>query len=211
MSTMGKLLLVGTLAAAVLLGRLTFDLARLDPLMAVAISVFYLGFLTVAGTNARHALRGSSPPRELGRRGRLALALAIPVAYLASVLDCMGLSFHGCTTTCSVLMRGVAPAVGTLVLVHAVKGRPGFLVAAFVLSFGLLVPNCVCYNPVNRYWIDLWGQSPACFGGSFGVTVLAVSALHTERWIVPSLVLAWGAVLAMLAFWVGHHYFDYPW
>lgn len=211
MPAMGKLLLVGTLAAAVLLGRMTFDLARLDPIIAVVISGSYLGFLAVAGTQTSHALRGSPAPGELGRGGRLALALAIPIAYLASVLDCMGLSFSGCTAACSVLTRGVAPAVGAMVVVHAVKGQHGFLVGAFALSFGLLVPNCVCYNPANRFWIDLWGWSPACFGGSFGVTVLAVAALHTRRLIVPSLVLAWGAVLAMLAFWIGHHYFDYPW
>lgn len=208
---MGPLLLFALLVSSVLLGRLTLDLSALAVVLAIAIWGFYLGFLAVAGANTALALRRSRSTRELGTRARLALALAVPCAYLASVLDCMGLSFHGCTSACSVLTRGVAPVVGGLVVLYGFTAKQGFLVGALALSFGLLVPNCVCYNPVNAFWIDLWGRSPACFGGSFGVTLLAISALHTRRFVVPSLVLAWGVVIAMLAFFVGHHYFDYPW
>lgn len=208
---MGVLLVAGFLASAVLVGRMALDLSTLDWSMAVVIWGCALSFLAITGTNVVSSLRGVKTSQELAWGKRLALAVVVPVAYLASVLDCMGLTFHGCTSTCSVLMQGVAPAAGALVLVHGLTAARGPLMAALAVSFGLLVPNCVCYNPVNAHWIDLWGRSPACFAGSHGVTLIAIAALHTGRLVVPSLWLAWGTTVAMLAFWVGHHYYEYPW
>jgi hypothetical protein len=207
----GRGLLLGWGLGAVLLGRLAFDLGRLHPVMALAVGGFYLGFLVVVGLNARSLARGEASAQRPTRGRRVALGLAVPLALLASGLDCMGLELSGCTTTCGVLMRGVGPAIALLVGLHAVTGVRAWLPVSLLGSFALLVPNCVCRNPVNRWWIDLLGQSPACFAASFGVLLLAIAALASGRRVLPSLLLAWGVVTAQLAFWIGHHYYQFPW
>lgn len=207
----GRGLLVGWGLGAVLLGRLTFDLGRLHPVMAIAVGGFYLGWLVVLGANARSLARGQAPARRPGRSTRMALGLAVPLALLAAGLDCMGLELAGCTTTCGVLMRGVGPLLALLVGLHALTGVRVWLSAGLVGSFALLVPNCVCGNPVNRWWIDQIGRSPACFAASFAVLLLAVSALASGRRVALALGLAWGVVVAQIAFWVGHHYYHFPW
>jgi hypothetical protein len=76
---------------------------------------------------------------------------------------------------------------------------------------GLLIPNCVCRNPVNRWWIDLLGQSPACFAGGFAVLLTSASALASGRRVLAALALSWSIVATLLAFWIGHHYYRFPW
>jgi hypothetical protein len=197
--------------AALVFGRMAYDLARLGPALALVIGPFYAAFLVLAGANTLALLRGSVEAPPLGGGVRLGLALAIPAALVASMLDCMGLAFDGCTTWCTLQMRGVAPVLGVLALVHGLAGGRGLLVALLAGSLLLLVPNCVCRNPVNRWWIDLLGQSPACFGGSFALVQVALGALLVRRRAPAALALAWGGVAAMLGFWVGHHYFRWPW
>ena len=207
----GWLLVVGLVLGSVLLGRLTFDLGRLHVSMALVVGGFYAGFLYVVGANAFGLARGIAPAAQPGRPARLALGLAVPLALLSSGLDCMGLELAGCTTSCAVLLRGIAPLLSVLVVMHAVTGAGLWLSGGLLGSFALLYPNCVCRNPVNRWWIDLIEQSPACFAASFAVLLVAGSALASGRRVVPALVLCWGVVAAQLAFWVGHHYFRFPW
>lgn len=201
----------GFVLAAILLGRLTFDLSRLHVVLAVCVVSFYVGFLAVVGSNVVHLLRGASPGTEHTNAARWVFVLAIPVALLASVLDCMGLDFVGCTQACGLLMKMVAPGVSLLAVLYAITRARAWILGAAVLAFGLLYPNCVCRNPVNIWWIDLLGRSPACFASSFGVFLLASTALATGRLVAPSLLLIWGIVAAQLAFWIGHHYFHVPW
>lgn len=207
----GWLLAAGMIPATILLGRLTLDLAGLGVALAIPIWIFFASFVVLGGAHAVMAVRGRGAASELGAGARTALALAIPTALLASVLDCMGLAFVGCTATCGFLMDVWSPVMGVLTVLYAVTARSGLLVAASAASFLYLVPNCVCYNPINGPWIDLLGRSPACFAGSFGVTLLALGALRTGRLLAPSLAVAWLATAAMLAFFVGHHFYGYPW
>jgi hypothetical protein len=207
----GALLLAGFLPAAVLLGRLTYDLGGLDPLFAVPVWGFYAGFVGFGAAHVVTALRGRSSPRPPGAFLRWTLILAAVMAPVASILDCMGLAFTGCTVMCTILMQGVTPVLGALILSFAVTGKSGFLTATSGAALLLLLPNCVCYNPINGFWIDAIGYSPACFAGAFGVVLLCAGALRTGTWGLLSAGMAWGAVVAMLGFFVGHHYFDWPW
>lgn len=207
----GWLLVVGWIPAAILLGRLTWDLGSLGVLLAIPIWIFYLGFLALASAHAVLTLRAGVRAEPRGAGVRYSLALVIPVAFLASILDCMGLEFVGCTGMCGFLMQIWAPLVALGALLFAVTGVGGILTALSAAALLFVVPNCVCYNPINGPWIDLLGKSPACYAGSFGVTLVALGALRTGRLFLPSLALCWLATLAMLAFFVGHHFYDYPW
>ena len=211
LAAFGWLALVELVLGAALLGRLVFDLGRLHVAIAVCVGAFYAGFLVVGATNVRVLVRGEPTERALGRSARLGLAIAVPIALLASTLDCMGLEFDGCTPMCGLLTRGVAPAVAVLVVIHALTAGPTWLLAAAACALALLVPNCVCRNPVNRWWIGILGRSPACYASAFAVILLATAALGGGRLVRPALLCVWGVVAAQLAFWIGHHYFHVPW
>jgi hypothetical protein len=197
--------------ATVVLGRLTFDLGRLHIALALSVGGFYLGFLWIVGTNVSALLRGGVAVEQPTRLLRWSLALAVPVAFLAAAMDCMGLSFSGCTPVCEFLMQAVAPATAACTLLFAATGARGWILAANLLALGFFVPNCTCSNPVNRWWIASLDRSPACYVSGVGVFLIASTALVARRRFVPAALLAWGVVTATLAFWIGHHYFHVPW
>ena len=207
----GWLALAELAVGAVLLGRLVFDLGRLNPAIAISVGVFYAGFLVVTSANVLALLRRSETGAPLGRPARMALALAVPVSLLGSTLDCMGLDFDGCTPACGFLTHAVAPAIAVLVVVFAWTEARAFALLAALGALALVYPNCQCRNPVNRFWIGLLGRSPACYASAFAVFLVATTALLGRRLSRPAVLLAWGVVLAQLAFWIGHHYFHVPW
>ncbi len=201
---------VSYLAALVLLGKLTSDLGELDPLFTYPAWGVFLFAFGIAGANVLRAWRGG-PAREVPRWARAALVLAIPTAFVASVLDCMGLSFLGCTDLCNVFARVGTPALALLAFVHYFTADRVTLGLLTTLPLVFLYPNCLCRNPINRDWIDWLGQSPACFGSAFGASLIALAALHGGALVRLSVVATWTIVVGMLAFFVGHHYYDYPW
>ena len=207
----GWLLVIGLVPAAVLVGRLVYDLGGLGVLYAIPLWGFYLGFLAVGTMHAVSAVRGNRSEAGLGKGQRAALALAVPVGLAASTMDCMGLEFEGCTTACNLLVQVASPVLAGIVLLHLATGRSGLLTAASAFLLVFLVPNCICYNPINGPWIDLMGRSPACFAGSFAVSLLALGALRTGRMTGVSIAIAWLTNATMLTFFVGHHYYGVPW
>ncbi len=207
----GWLLVAVLIPVAVILGRLVFDFRGLDLVYAIPLWAYYLGVLAVGTTHAVSAVRRHASRGGLGQGQRVALALAVPVGLTASIMDCMGLQFRGCTTTCNMLVQVAAPVLSGLVLLQLATGRRGLLTAASGFLLVFLVPNCICYNPVNGPWIDLLGKSPACFAGSIAVTLLALGALRTGRMAGASIAIVWLTNATMLAFFVGHHYYRVPW
>jgi hypothetical protein len=208
---LGWLAGVALACAAIVLGRLVFDLGRLHVAIALCVGAFYLGFLWIVGANVADLLRGREASVEPGKALRWSLALAVPIAFLAAAMDCMGLTFVGCTAACGLLMHLVAPATAAGTLLFAATGARGWILAANLLALGFFVPNCTCRNPVNRWWMDLLGRSPACYASGVAVFLIASTALVSRRRVVPAALLAWGVVATTLAFWVGHHYFGVPW
>lgn len=203
------LLALGVVLASGLVGKLALDLARRDALMGCLVWGFYAFFLGLAGLQLAGAWQGKTG--AISRAQRLGLALAVPAGLLGSVVDCMGLSLVSCSPACGFLTKVVAPAVALLALLHGLTAARTPLALALALSFALLYPNCTCYNPVNAGWIDVLGRSPACFASGFTVSWVASAALLTRRFAAASLALSWGTVAVQLAFFVGHHYFDWPW
>jgi hypothetical protein len=203
--------LVGLALASIVLGRLVYDFYRVHAVIGVCVGLFYVGFLAVVGPSVWSLLRGAPPAHPIRASQRLALALAVPIALLAAVLDCMGLDFIGCTQMCEAQMRGVAPAVSVLILLYAITGWNVWIACAGAAALALLAPNCVCRNPINRGWIALLGKSPACYASGFSVFLLSSTALVTRRNVARSLALAWGIVVVGLLFWYGHHYHKIPW
>lgn len=197
--------------AALVLGRLVLDLGRLHLAIALCVGLFYLGFLLVVGANVVSMLRREEPGAEPATALRWSLALAVPIAFLAASMDCMGLSFVGCTPACGLLMHAVAPATAACTLLFAASEARGWILAASLLALGFFVPNCTCRNPVNAWWIAMLGRSPACYASGVAVFLIAGTALVTRRRLLPAALLAWGVVAATLAFWIGHHYFHVPW
>lgn len=174
-------------------------------------SFFLPAFLALAFMNGLWAYQGRHAARRPSRGARIALALVVPIGLAGSILDCMGLSFRGCTPVCAVLMKGVAPAVSLLALVHLATRAGGPLTIATGLSFAFFIPNCVCYNPVSGPWIDLWGRSPACFGGAVAIATVAIGALRTGRFVPLAIAFTWISAAALWAFFVGHRFFRFPW
>jgi len=204
------LLTLGFLLAAGLLGRLAFDLGRRDALFGVLVWGFYACFLALGLAQLTGVWR-ADPGAALSRGRRIGLALAIPAGLLGAILDCMGLSVHGCSPVCTFLTTVLAPLIGLLALLHGLTAGSGWILGAGALSFGLLVPNCECYNPVNAFWIDALGRSPACFVSGFTVTLVASCALISRHFVRAALALAWSTIAVILVFFVGHHYFRWPW
>ncbi len=195
----------------VLIGRIVIDLGALHVAIAVCVTIYYVGFLLVVGSNVRHLLRGDAPGPELATRTRWAFAALVPMSLVGSMLDCMGLSFAGCTPVCAFDMHFVAPTVSACVALHVATNRFGWLLAALPVALVLAYPNCCCENPANDWWIELLGRSPACFASSLGVFLIAATTLATRRNVIPALLLASGVTVTELLFWIGHHYFHVPW
>jgi len=194
-------------AAFVLLAKLGHDLAALGlwPIWAL----FALAF-GAAGANVLAVLRGEGSPLAPGR-ARTALLAIVPLSFAASVLDCMGLSFHGCTEACTALIQLGVPAVALLALATRFTGSSAAFSALSLAPLAFLYPNCLCRNPINRDWIDWLGQSPACFASAVGVSIVCLAALHSGKRVTASLVAAGTMLACQLAFFVGHHFFRIPW
>jgi hypothetical protein len=192
-------------ACAALLVRFAVDFSGEYALLAVPFCGLVVAALGLGAANLR-APAGDGPGRAL----RWGLAAAVPLAFLAASLGCMGLAVEGCSPFCTFvklvwipLLAGAAAA--------AASGRRWALVALPVAALVPLAPHCVCYNAANAWWIDLIGVSPTCYTWGAMVTVVAASSLGTGARPVVSLLLSGAVVGGALAFFVGHHYFHFPW
>lgn len=204
------LLCVGTLVSAALLGRFAIDFGTWMPSwLAVPAWLLVAATLYVAGRNAFR--RPTGKPALLAPWARGALFAAVPLGFVGSSLDCMGLSLGGCTTTCSLLKIVWFPilllACGTALL----TGKRQVLTAVVALSFVSLVPHCICRNPVNAWWMDRLGSSPMCLGWGFVASIVALGALVQRSHVRAALGVSGAITGGTMAFFVGHHYFRFPW
>lgn len=139
------------------------------------------------------------------------LLAAIPLAFLASSLDCMGLSPRGCSPFCTFVKLVWIPLMAAVCGVYSFNGKQVWLAAIAAMSFLPLFPHCVCYNVGNAWWIERIGASPLCYGWGFVVSVIAVSALRRDDRLWPSLVVCGVIISGATGFFIAHHYFHYPW
>ncbi|MFY9608362.1 MAG: hypothetical protein WAU45_07065 [Blastocatellia bacterium] len=205
------LLRLGLVISAVLLIRFAIDFFEgmkwwlAAPFCLLVIFALGVGVANVVSARSETAHR---PPRDAKRALLLA---AIPLGFLASSLDCTGLSLQGCSPFCTFVKLVWIPLVAGFGAVYLFRGKQIWLTAIAAMSFLPLFPHCVCYNVCNAWWIDRIGASPVCYAWGFVVSIIALGALQTgERvWMVLAACLA--IITGATGFFVAHHYFQIPW
>lgn len=205
------LLRVGLIISAVLLIRFAIDFAKemkwwlAAPFWLLVIVALAAGVTNVFGEGRLQAARGQRVEE------RTVLLAAIPLGFLASSLDCTGLSAQGCSPFCTFVKLVWIPLIAVVCAVYFFAGKQVWLAAIAAMSFVPLVPHCVCYNVGNAWWIDRLGASPLCYGWGFVVSVIAVGALRRATHLWPSLVVCFAVIAGSAGFFVSHHYFQFPW
>jgi hypothetical protein len=207
------LLRVGLAISAVLLIRFAIDFSeRMTWWLAAPFCLLVFVTLAVGVANVFGARSESvSADRPLRDAKRALLLAAIPLGFLASSLDCMGLSLQGCSPFCTFVKLAWIPLLGIVCAIYSLSGNRVLLTVIAAMSFVPLVPHCVCYNVGNAWWIDLIGASPLCYGWGFVVSVIAVGALSKGSNRVASLIVCLTIIVGATGFFVSHHYFQFPW
>jgi len=217
-------LIVGAGLASVLLIRFAIDFwSEMGLVLSVAFVLLVAVALGVAINNVRSLgyapeVAAKSPQLEPRNQKaivafpRAVLLAAVPVGFLASSLDCTGLSWQGCSQFCTLMKIVWIPLIAIVALVAWIRRLDRrWLTALTLMSFLPLVPHCVCYNVGNGWWIDRIGASPTCYAWGFVVSLIAVAALRNGRQLVSSSVVCGVIICGATAFFVAHHYLHYPW
>ena len=207
------MLLTGLMAASALLAAATYDFAVQFRWLAIGPATLFAAILSVAIRNTLAVARSGASVTLPKPSQRALLVFAIPAGFLASSLGCMGMELAGCTPTCNTLTRGAIPLtlVAAIAYMFAPRGRGWLLLLLTCVSLLFLIPNCRCDNVINHRWINLLGQSPACFSLGVTIAMTSVAALSTGRRVWFSAGLAWAAVGACFSFFIAHHMFHFPW
>jgi hypothetical protein len=205
------LLYVAVAVAAFLLFRFAIDFtAEMNWLMAIPFWLLVIAALAVALSNTAAASEQRSRD-SLPKGARAGLLAMIPLGFVASSLDCTGLSLSGCTPFCTFVKTVWIPAIAVVCAMYYFKAWDGLLLGISAMAFLSLVPHCVCFNVGNGWWIERIGASPVCYVWGFLVSVISVSALRYGRRVRPSLVVCGAIIAGATGFFVSHHYFHFPW
>lgn len=204
------LLRVGLAISAMLLIRFAIDFSlEMSWWLAAPFWLLVIAALTTGVANLLAAPTSETTTHP--RRERVLLIAAIPLGFLASSLDCTGLSLHGCSLFCTFVKLIWIPPIAAACVVYFTVKKQGLLTAIALMSFVPLVPHCVCYNVGNAWWIDRLGASPLCYGWGFVVTMISLSCLRKGGSMAISLTICLAIILGSTAFFVSHHYFRFPW
>ena len=202
-------------AAAALLGRFSLDFVREMPaLLAAPFVLLVCVTLATAAMNMVSARAAAPAFFKRTRSGVVATALlllSVPLGFLASSLDCTGLSLSGCTPFCTFIKTVWIPAIALACVAFAVWRSPLLVGLILLMSFVPLVPHCLCFNVGNGWWIERLGASPTCYGWGFAASLVALSAVRAGKREWLSLLVNAAIIGGATTFFVGHHYFHYPW
>jgi hypothetical protein len=203
-------ILTGLFLSAFLLIKFAIDFsAETTILLALPFWLLVLAALAVGFSNL--FVRQPSPSATHSKRSRLLLLVAMPLAFLASSLDCSGLSLMGCSPYCTFIKTTWIPLIAIASGAYYFVARSWLLFLLSVMSFAALVPHCVCYNMGNGWWIERLGASPVCYAWGFVVSMISIGALLAARRALPSLIISGAIICGALGFFVAHHYFHFPW
>jgi hypothetical protein len=201
-------LYAGLMLSALLLVKFAIDFTTQSSLLLAApFWLLVVAALAVAFSNMIAGPRLNPFPKA----ARILLLAAIPLAFLASSLDCTGLSAEGCSPYCTFIKTAWIPLIAVVSAAYFFTGRDWLLLVVSVMSFATLAPHCVCYNPGNGWWIEHIGASPTCYSWGFAASVICAGALHKARRAWPSLLVSGAIICGSTAFFVAHHYFHFPW
>ena len=206
-----RLLLYAAVAIATfLLSRFALDFtAEMNWLMAAGFWLLVIAALAVAFLNIVTASEKSRP--SLPKSVQALFLTMIPLGFIASSLDCTGLSLRGCTPFCTFIKTAWVPAMAIVCAAYFFKEWNALLLGISAMAFVPLIPHCVCFNVGNGWWIERIGASPVCYVWGFTVSVISVSALRCGKRAWVSLVVAGAIIAGATAFFVSHHYFHFPW
>jgi hypothetical protein len=205
------LLRAGIIISAVLLVRFAIDFSEgapwwlAAPFWILVTAALAVGFSNVYRIRVPKAVQAQRSPKNA------LLLAAIPLGFISSSLDCTGLSAQGCSSFCTLVKLVWIPVIAGACAIYCFSGKQGWLTAIAVLSVVPLVPHCVCYNVGNAWWIDRIGVSPLCYGWGFVVSMIAVGALRKGEHLWVSIAVCSAIVTGASAFFVTHHYFQFPW
>lgn len=205
------LLRAGIVISAVLLIRFAIDFSEgvkwwlAVPFWLLVLAAIAVGLSNVSGKS----VSGQLQPHPRTTKGFL-LTL-IPLGFLASSLDCTGLSVQGCSPFCTFVKVVWVPIILAACLIGFLSGQQFWLIVVAMLAFVPLVPHCVCYNIGNAWWIDRIGKSPLCYGWGFVVSMIALGALRKGDHLWGSIAVCSTIVAGASAFFITHHYFRFPW
>ena len=206
---------VAWLIAVILLGRFAIDFIKEMPALLAA--PFVLLVVVTLGVAAINIFAADKSPHTVGERPGSArlptalLLLSVPLGFLASSLDCTGLSLSGCTPFCTFIKTTWIPALALCGVAYAMRRSPGLLALVLLMSFVPLAPHCLCFNVGNGWWIDRLGASPTCYAWGFAASLIALGALRAGKREWLSLVVNGAIIGGATAFFVSHHYFHFPW
>src|SRR5262245_57871264 len=201
------------LVCGLLLLRFAVDFDAQGPILAVP----FWGLVALAvGVMGVNAFSAPKPPdcdkdKAGNRRMRALLLSFIPLAFLASSLECTGLSLHGCSPFCTFIKLGWIPLITAACLLYHITGDGRGPAVLSIMSFVPLFPHCVCYNVANAWWIDYIGASPECYIWGSVISGLAVWSLAAGQRYLITLVVSALIIVGSLGFFVAHHYFSFPW
>ena len=173
------ILCFGLLIASVLLIRFALDFSNeMSMLLSLPFWALVLTALAIAALNLFRWKREKGI-NEPGRSREILVLAAIPLGFLASTLDCMGLNLRGCSTFCTFIKLGWLPLITLFCVIYFITRRAWMIIAITLMAFVTLVPHCVCYNPGNSWWIDRLGSSPVCYSWGFIVSIISIGALRS--------------------------------
>jgi hypothetical protein len=205
------LLSIGWIVSAVLLIRFAIDFSRAMPWwLTLSFCLLVAAAVWLAGANALSAyLFDRDTSRHRAVHGLLLGAILL--GFLASSLDCTGLSLHGCSPFCTFVKLAWVPLTAIVCFVYFFSGSQRLLTALAAMTFVPLVPHCVCYNIGNGWWINRVGASPLCYAWGFVIGIIAVGALRSATNLWTSVGVCFTIIAGATMFFVSHHYFLFPW
>lgn len=207
------LMAAASFVSAALLARFAIDFTTEGLTLAIPFWALAAVSWSVLTANIVSALRSGKErvdPAD-SRRLKILLLSFVPFGFVASSLDCTGLSLHGCSAFCTFVKLIWIPLLAIWTVAYHVTARPAILTGLLAMSFVPLLPHCVCYNVANAWWIDRLGASPECYVWGFVISTSVIGALRAgRRYLVTAA--ACSAILAgSVSFFVAHHYFRFPW
>lgn len=205
------LLYTGFAAAAVLLLRFAVDFgAEMNLFLALPFWLLVVAALAVYLLNL--IKRPKEEESHLQAKAVRALLLAsIPLAFIASSLDCTGLSLAGCSGFCTFVKMIWIPLLALGCAACFLTNRKWLLLVITIMSFAPLAPHCVCYNAGNAWWIDHAGASPTCYAWGFTVSMISISGMYNRAGQWASLAVGYAIIAGATSFFITHHYLHFPW
>lgn len=205
------LLLFGFILSAGLLFKFGWDFSKAYSVLGVPFWLLVGVTLMVSFIKVFATLKSQPSRKTCESKLHGGLIAAIPLGFLVASLGCSGLTARGCTAFCTFIKIFWIPLIAMACLAYYSTRREVFLRVVTGMSLVPIVPHCICYNVVNAWWIDHIGASPECYAWSLAMSVLSVATLLKEGRLWPSLVICYTIIGGALSFFLGHHYFHFPW